>query len=78
MPTDGQVIVGSYVSSSIKRRQIPVLRRKIGVVFQDFKLLEDRNIFDNVAIAMRVTGERNYQIKKRVIEEFRRRAAQLA
>lgn len=67
MPTEGQVIVGAFVSSSLRRRQIPLLRRKIGVVFQDFKLLEDRDVFDNVAIAMRVTGARNYDIKKRVM-----------
>jgi cell division transport system ATP-binding protein len=67
-PSTGQVIVGSFVSTSMKRRQIPLLRRKIGVVFQDFKLLEDRDVFENVAIAMRVTGERNYEIKKKVMQ----------
>jgi len=67
-PNDGQVIVGPYVSTSVKRRQIPFLRRKIGVVFQDFKLLEDRDIFENIAIAMRVTGAGNYMIKKRVMQ----------
>lgn len=67
-PNDGQVIVGNYVSTKIKRRQIPMLRRKIGVVFQDFKLLDDRTVFENVAIAMRVTGESNFNIKKNVIQ----------
>jgi cell division transport system ATP-binding protein len=67
-PTDGQVIVGSFVSSNMKRKHIPYLRRKIGVVFQDFKLLEDRDVFENVAIAMRVTGQGNYDIKKRVMQ----------
>jgi len=67
-PTQGQVVVGSFVSSNMKRRQIPYLRRKIGVVFQDFKLLEDRDVFENVAIAMRVTGETNYEIKRRVMQ----------
>ena len=67
-PTNGQVIVVSYVSSNMKRRQIPYLRRKVGVVFQDFKLLEDRDVFENVAIAMRVTGAGSYQIKKRTIQ----------
>ncbi len=67
-PTEGQVVVGRWVSSSISRRQIPYLRRKIGVVFQDFKLLEDRNVFENIAIAMRVTGANNYAIKKRVMK----------
>lgn len=67
-PTEGQIIVGQFVSTSMSRRQIPYLRRKIGVVFQDFKLLEDRNVFDNIAIAMRVTGANNYDIKKRVMK----------
>jgi len=67
MPTEGQVIVGKFVSTKMKRNKISVLRRKIGVVFQDFRLIEDRNIFENVAIAMRVTGERSYVIKKRVM-----------
>lgn len=67
-PTEGQVIVGPYVSTTIRRRDVPYLRRKIGVVFQDFKLLEDRDVFENVAVAMRVTGSGNYDIKKRVMQ----------
>jgi cell division transport system ATP-binding protein len=67
-PTDGQVVVGPYVSTSIRSRQVPHLRRKIGIVFQDFKLLDDRNVFENVAIAMRVVGARSAEIKKRVIQ----------
>jgi len=65
-PTDGQVVVGPFVSTTMNRKKIPLLRRKIGVIFQDFRLLEDRDVFENVAIAMRVTGEKNYEIKKRV------------
>ncbi len=66
-PTQGQVIVGAYVSTTMNRKKIPFLRRKIGVIFQDFKLLEDRNVFENVAIAMRVTAEKSYDIKKHVM-----------
>ena len=66
-PTDGQVVVGSFVSTTMNRRKIPYLRRKIGVIFQDFKLLEDRDVFENVALAMRVAGEKSYDIKKRVM-----------
>jgi cell division transport system ATP-binding protein len=66
-PTDGQVVVGSFVSTTMNRKKIPHLRRKIGVIFQDFKLLEDRDVFENVALAMRVIGEKSYDIKKRVI-----------
>ncbi len=66
-PTDGQVVVGSFVSTTMNRKKIPYLRRKIGVIFQDFKLLEDQDVFENVALAMRVTGEKSYDIKKQVI-----------
>ena len=67
-PDEGQVIVGSFVSTNMKRRHIPYLRRKIGIIFQDFKLIEDQNVFENVAIALRVTGESNYNIKRQVMQ----------
>jgi len=67
-PTEGQVIVGSYVSTQLRRRHIPHLRRKIGIVFQDFKLLDDRSVFENVAVALRVCGASNFDIKKRVMQ----------
>jgi cell division transport system ATP-binding protein len=67
-PTEGQVVVGPFVSTKMSRRKIPYLRRKIGVVFQDFRLLDDRNVFENVAIAMRVTGEKSFEIKRKVIQ----------
>lgn len=66
-PSQGNVNVQDYSSSSIKKRQIPYLRRKVGVVFQDFKLLNDRNVYDNVAFALRVTGARRGHIKSRVL-----------
>lgn len=67
-PTEGQVIVGPFVSTNMKRSKISLLRRKIGVVFQDFRLLNDRDVFENVAIALRVTGERSYDIKRKVMQ----------
>lgn len=67
LPQSGEVTVGDYSSSTIKRRQIPYLRRKIGVVFQDFKLFEDRSVFENVAFALYVTGSKRSMIKKRVL-----------
>ncbi len=67
-PTDGQVVIGPFVSTNMKRGHIPYLRRKIGIIFQDFKLLEDRDVFDNISIAMRVIGASNYDIKKRVMQ----------
>ena len=67
-PTKGEVIVAGYHSSSIKSKEIPFLRRKIGVIFQDFKLLQDRDLFDNVAFALQVTGTPRKQIKEKVLK----------
>ena len=65
-PTSGQVVVGNFVSTRMKRRDIPFLRRRVGIVFQDYKLLDDRTVFDNIALGMRVTGAAPYAIKHRV------------
>jgi len=67
-PTSGQVVVGQFVSTRMNRKHVPHLRRRVGVVFQDFKLLEDRNIFENVAISMRIVGARNFDIKRNVMQ----------
>jgi len=66
-PTKGNVLVADYSSSNIKKRQIPYLRRKVGVIFQDFKLLPDRNVYENVAFALRVIGGGRKEIKSRVL-----------
>jgi cell division transport system ATP-binding protein len=66
-PNNGKVFVAGYSSEKIKKREIPKLRRKVGVVFQDFKLLEDRNVFDNVAFVLQVTGVKRNEIGKRVL-----------
>ena len=63
-PTEGTITINNKKLNKIKRRQIPKFRRNIGVVFQDFRLLKDRNIYDNVAFAQTVIGESNRSIKK--------------
>lgn len=65
-PTEGTITINGRKLNKIKRRQIPKFRRNIGVVFQDFRLLKDRNIYDNVAFAQKVIGESNRSIKKNV------------
>ena len=66
LPTFGRVRIGGYDSSTITRHQVPFLRRTIGIVFQDYRLLEDRNVFDNVAFALHVTGARSQAIASKV------------
>lgn len=65
-PTEGQVQVGRFLSTRIKRKEIPLLRREIGVVFQDFRLLTDRSVEENVAFAQIVIGVPRAEIKKNV------------
>ena len=65
-PTEGTITINNKKLNKIKRRQIPKFRRNIGVVYQDFRLLKDRNIYDNVAFAQKVIGESNRSIKKNV------------
>ncbi len=65
-PTEGIITINNKDLKKIRRKQIPKFRRNIGVVFQDFRLLKDRNVYDNVAFAQKVVGETNAHIKKRV------------
>lgn len=65
-PTEGTITINNKDLRRIKHRQIPKFRRNIGVVFQDFRLLKDRNVYDNVAFAQKVIGEKNRNIRKRV------------
>ncbi len=65
-PTTGKIKVAGYDLDKIDAKEVPFYRRKIGVVFQDFKLLRDHNIFDNVALPLVILGQANLQIKKKV------------
>lgn len=64
--TEGTITVNGKELKKIKKKQVPRYRRKVGVVFQDFRLLKDRNVYDNIAFAQKVIGESNIQIKKKV------------
>ncbi len=65
-PTDGQVLVDGVDVTDIPKKQIPYLRRKIGIVFQDYRLLSQKNVFENVAFAMEVVGASPKAIQKKV------------
>lgn len=68
LPDSGTVRVTEYPVNKISEREVPMLRRRLGIVFQDFQLLEDRNVHENVAFALEVTGEKPRFIKQRVLE----------
>ena len=65
-PTSGTVHVNGYSLERIRKREIPYLRRTVGVVFQDFRLIDKMTVYENVAFAMRVVGAREKEIKERV------------
>ena len=65
-PTSGTVHVNGYSLERIRKREIPYMRRTVGVVFQDFRLIENKTVYDNVAFAMRVIGAREREIRERV------------
>ncbi|MBQ8550233.1 MAG: cell division ATP-binding protein FtsE [Clostridia bacterium] len=62
----GEVIVNGYNLSTMKRKQVPMLRRTMGIVFQDFRLIPNMNVFENVAFAMHVVGAGSRKIRKEV------------
>ena len=65
-PTEGEITVNGFNMGEMKRRKMPKMRRTIGVVFQDFRLIENMTVYDNVAFAMRVVGATGKEIKARV------------
>ena len=65
-PTKGKVKVNNYDLDRIKKKQIPYMRRTVGVIFQDFRLIRQKTVYENVAFAMRVVGASEKEIRKRV------------
>ena len=66
--SDGEIVVNDYTLSDMPRSYVPKYRRRLGVVFQDFRLLNDRNVYENVAFAQRVIGVPESEIKANVAE----------
>ena len=66
LPTSGRVMLNGYALGNISRRQIPYMRRTVGVIFQDFRLIEKKTVFDNLALAMRVVGASSREIESRI------------
>ena len=65
-PTSGEVIVNNYRLSRLKRKQVPYFRRTMGIVFQDFRLINTMTVYENVAFSMRVIGKTQREIRRRV------------
>ncbi len=70
-PTSGQILINGINLNRIKRQKLDLLRRKIGFVFQDFKLLNSKTVFQNVALALEVTGEKPAVIRKKTHQALR-------
>lgn len=65
-PNAGEIMVNGFNLSAMRRKNVPMLRRTMGIVFQDFRLIPNMNVFENVAFAMRVVGANKRQIRKQV------------
>lgn len=70
-PDKGTISVAGWDTEKIKESDIPFLRRNVGVVFQDFRLLDNRNVFENVAVALRIRGVNEKEIRARVFETLK-------
>jgi cell division transport system ATP-binding protein len=70
LPQSGYVQIGEYSSETIKPKELPYLRRKIGIVFQDFQLLPDRSVYDNLSFVLNVTGSSRRINKKKIINSL--------
>ncbi len=66
LPDSGSIQIGEFNSRTIKRKQLPILRRKLGIIFQDFRLLSDRNIYDNLSFVLKSVNTPVKEIKRKV------------
>lgn len=66
VPTKGKIMINGFSMTNISERQIPLLRRSIGVIFQDFRLIEKKTVYENLSFAMRAVGATPREIRKRI------------
>lgn len=71
-PDEGKISVSEWELDKLKESNIPLLRRNIGVIFQDFRLLNNKNVFENVALALRIRGEDEKEVKIRVFDALKK------
>jgi cell division transport system ATP-binding protein len=71
LPDQGNITIAGWETGSLQESSIPFIRRNIGIVFQDFRLLDNRNIFENIALALRIRGIGEREIKTRVYEALK-------
>ena len=65
-PTEGRVMINGFSASNIRKKQIPLMRRTLGVIFQDFRLIEKKTVYENLEFAMRVVGASRKQMEERI------------
>ena len=65
-PSEGRIMINGFSVSNISDKQIPLMRRTLGIIFQDFRLIEKKTVFDNLAFVMRVVGASNKEIRSRI------------
>jgi len=71
LPTEGKIIVDGVDLTELPKRKTPFYRRKLGIVFQDFRLFPDKTVYENIAFALRVTGEPSINIKRKVLASLK-------
>ena len=67
-PTEGRLMVNGYNLNNIRPRQVPYMRRTLGIIFQDFRLIEKKTVYDNLAFAMKAVGASNRELRRRIPE----------